>query len=132
MASSAVSSVIGSPLRTVSCLGFFSAAVAAGGSIPTEKKVLKERKQARRERGVRHTATRAPAEAGLERWRGDSSITSRLTLGKRKSCSRQKQVSLRKEGQEGCFKDCPVSRFSTGRLGSACKRGRLQLARITR
>src|SRR5882672_3210458 len=104
MASSAVSSVIGSPLRTVSCLGFFSAAVAAGGSIPTERKVLKESKQARSARGERQTATWAPAKAGFERRRGDSSITTRLTPGERKSFCRQRQVSLSKEGPEGCFK----------------------------
>src|SRR6266436_8122644 len=90
MASSAASSVIGSPLRTGSCLGFLSAAaVAAGISIPREKKVLKERKHARRARGVSRMGTRMPCEASLKRWRGDFSITLRLTLRREKSCWQQ-------------------------------------------
>src|SRR6267378_3433215 len=87
MASSAVSSVIGSPLRAGSCLGFLSAAaVAAGISIPEERKVLKERKHARRAWGVMRTRTRYPGETSLEKWRGDISITSTLTLRSGKSC----------------------------------------------
>src|SRR5258708_1625868 len=87
MASSAVSSVIGSPLRTGACLGFLSAAAGAAGiSTPKERKGVKERKHARRERGVSRMGTRMPREASLKRWHGDFSITPRLTLRSGKSC----------------------------------------------
>src|SRR5258707_6650055 len=96
MASSAVSSVIGSPLRTGSCLGFLSAAaVAAGISTRKERKVLKERKHARRARGVMRTRTRYSGETSLEKWRGDISITFRLTLRTNKSCWQQGLVWLK-------------------------------------
>src|SRR5258705_110116 len=84
---SAVSSVIGRPLRTGSCLGFLSAAaVAVGISTPKERKVLKERKHARRAWGVMRTRAWYSGEASLKRWRGDFSITPRLTLRSGKSC----------------------------------------------
>src|SRR5258706_4295656 len=93
MASSAVSSVIGSPLRTGSCLGFLSAAaVAAGISTPKERKVLKQRKHARRARGVMRTRTRYPGETSLDKWRKDISITFRLTLRTDKRCWQQRHV----------------------------------------
>src|SRR6267378_4878052 len=96
MASSAVSSVIGSPLRTGSCLGFLSAAaLAAGISTPKERKVLKERKHARRARGVSRMGTRMPREVSLKRWCGDSSITPRLTLRGDKSCWEKGWCGLR-------------------------------------
>src|SRR5882724_7203375 len=98
MASSAVRSVIGSPLRTGSCLGFFSVAAAAGTSTPKERNVLKERKHDSIDREPTRTRTRRPVNVLFERWRGDSTISSRLTPVEDKSCCAQGPVWLKDSG----------------------------------
>src|SRR5579859_717970 len=124
MASSGVRSVIGRPFRTGSCLGFFSAAVAAGLSIPSEENVLKARKHERNARGVKRTRARLRCELGLERWRGNSSITLRLTLRDGKSCWLQGQALLKDSGVWAAdFSYRQGSRYCPGRSDSAHKQG---------